>query len=200
MFGDENNQMWPYVRLEEIGTCKNGMNFSYKSNGYKIHCLGVGDFKNNNIIFNTLELPNVELEQKPDNDYLLENEDIVFVRSNGNKLLVGRSVLVYPKDVPTIFSGFCIRFRKNANYVNSIYLLHALKTQDIRMKMHGRGANIQNLNQQILLNLSIPMPPKSIQDQFAAIVEQIDKSKYILQKQIDALQELLDSKMEEFFG
>ena len=44
--------------------------------------------------------------------------------------------------------------------------------------MAGRGANIQNLNQQILSNLDIPVPPISLQNDFAAFVQQIDKSKF----------------------
>lgn len=179
MFGDENDEKWPSVRLEEIGECKNGMNFTYKNSGFKINCLGVGDFNNNSIISDTTKLPYIELEQKPNEDYLLKNEDIVFVRSNGNKLLVGRSVLVYPNNVPTVFSGFCIRFRMKSNNINSVYLLYALRTDHIRTKMHGRGANIQNLNQKILLNLNIQLPPKFQQDKFASFVEQIDKFQFV---------------------
>ena len=47
-----------------------------------------------------------------------------------------------------------------------------------RKNMAGRGANIQNLNQQILSNLDIPVPPIELQNDFAAFVQQIDKSKF----------------------
>ena len=45
--------------------------------------------------------------------------------------------------------------------------------------MIGRGANIQNLNQQLLGALSIPIPPIELQNQFADFVKQVDKSKFI---------------------
>ena len=49
--------------------------------------------------------------------------------------------------------------------------------------MAGRGANIQNLNQQILGTLVIPVPPIELQNQFADFVRAIDKSKlYITYK------------------
>ena len=48
--------------------------------------------------------------------------------------------------------------------------------------------------------MTVPMPPMSIQNEFADFVKLIDKSKFIVQKQIDDLQELLDSKMDEYFG
>ena len=179
MFGNEDNYLWETKKLENIGVCKNGMNFSYKKGGFKINCLGVGDFKENDIIKDTYSLPIIELTKKPDDEYLLKNDDIVFVRSNGNRLLVGRSVLVYPNSNPTVFSGFCIRFRKNTDLVNSDFLLHFFKTDDIRIKMRGRGANIQNLNQKILNSLLIPIPPKSLQDEFSEFIKLIDKSKFV---------------------
>ena len=85
------------------------MNFHYDDTGVEIHCLGVGDFKDLSIIADTTILPKILLNEMPSNDYLLQNDDIVFVRSNGNKALVGRSLAIYPNDTPTTFSGFCIR-------------------------------------------------------------------------------------------
>ena len=45
--------------------------------------------------------------------------------------------------------------------------------------MYGRGANIQNLNQQTLASLNIPIPPLNLQEQYVSFVEQSDKSKYV---------------------
>ena len=181
MFGDPvyNEKGWETKPLLEMGKCKNGMNFRYDESGVVINCLGVGDFKDLSIIGDTTLLPTVSLNEMPSEEYLLKNDDIVFVRSNGNKALVGRSVAVYPEDTPTTFSGFCIRYRKDDQAVTIPYLLRVLKTDSIRMKMIGRGANIQNLNQQILRKLVIPIPPIELQNQFADFVHQVDKSKFI---------------------
>ena len=181
MFGDPvaNEKGWKTKPLLEMGSCKNGMNFHYEDSGVEINCLGVGDFKDYSTILDTSVLPTVSLNEMPTEDYMLKDEDIVFVRSNGNKALVGRSVAVYPGDIPTTFSGFCIRYRKTDESLNIPYLLRVLKTESIRRKMAGRGANIQNLNQQILGTLIIPVPPIELQNQFAAFVEQVDKSKFI---------------------
>lgn len=182
LFGDpvSNPKKWDTKLLLNIGKCKNGMNFHYEDSGIDIHCLGVGDFKDLSIISDTTILPKISLNEMPSDEYLLQNDDIVFVRSNGNKALVGRSLAIYPNDTPTTFSGFCIRFRKDDDSIIVPYLLRVLKTDAIRKKMAGRGANIQNLNQQILSTLEIPIPPLTLQEQFAAFVEQIDKSKFIV--------------------
>ena len=202
MFGDpvENPIKWAEKPLLEIGSCKNGMNFHYEDCGVNIHCLGVGDFKDLSKIDDTTQLPIISLNEMPTEEYLLQNDDIVFVRSNGNKALVGRSIAVYPNGVPTTFSGFCIRFRKSDSSVIVPYLLRVLKTDSIRKKMAGRGANIQNLNQQILSNLLIPVPPLDLQNQFASFVEQLNKSKVAVQKALDEAQLLFDSLMQEYFG
>lgn len=185
MFGDPvlNEKGWKCKRLLDMGSCKNGMNFHYNDSGIEINCLGVGDFKDFSTINDTSLLPVVSLNEMPSEEYLLKNDDIVFVRSNGNKALVGRSVAVYPNDTPTTFSGFCIRYRLQDTSVSVPYLLRVLKSDDMRLKMAGRGANIQNLNQQILGTLIIPVPPIELQNQFADFVKQVDKSRFITSKE-----------------
>lgn len=202
LFGDpvQNEKGWKTKPLLDMGNCKNGMNFHYDDCGVEINCLGVGDFKDLSVIENTEILPMVSLNEMPSEEYLLKNDDIVFVRSNGNKALVGRSLAVYPGDVPTTFSGFCIRYRKHDDEVTVPYLLRVLKSESIRLKMAGRGANIQNLNQQILGTLIIPVPPKELQLEFADFVNQIDKSKVAVQKALEETQVLFDSLMQQYFG
>ena len=202
MFGDPvlNEKGWITKPLIDMGNCKNGMNFHYNENGYEVKCLGVGDFKDLSIINNIESLQTVSLNEMPTEEYMLRDNDIVFVRSNGNKALVGRSIVIYPGDVPTTFSGFCIRYRKYDDSIIVPYLLHVLKTDSFRNKMIGRGANIQNLNQQILASLIIPVPPLELQNQFASFVEEIDKSRSRIQKSLEASQELFDSLMQEYFG
>ena len=181
MFGDpvQNPFRWPTRPLLEMGYCKNGMNFHTGDSGIEMHCLGVGDFKDYSVIDGTDNLPTVSLNEAPPAESMLRDGDIVFVRSNGNKALVGRCVVVYPRSTPTTYSGFCIRYRLTSGEVNTMYLLRVLKTASMRKKMAGRGANIQNLNQQILATLDIPTPPLELQEQFATFVKQTDKSKVV---------------------
>ena len=176
------------------------MNFHTGDHGIEMHCLGVGDFKDYSIIDETNHLPIVSLNEAPPEESMLQDGDIVFVRSNGNKALVGRCLVVYPRSTPTTYSGFCIRYRLTSDEVNIIYLLRVLKTDSMRERMAGRGANIQNLNQQIISTLNIPIPPLELQEQFAAFVAQVDKLKAAVQKALEETQNLFDSLMQEYFG
>ena len=180
-FGDpiSNPKGWPTKCLLEMGNCKNGMNFKSGDSGVEVYCLGVADFQDRAEIRDASILSKVSLKQMPREDEMLRDGDIVFVRSNGNKMLVGRSLVVFPGDVPITYSGFCIRYRKTTEEVNTTYLLQMLKTDSTRQKIAGRGANIQNLNQQILGSIDVPIPPMELQDEFEDFVKQSDKSKFV---------------------
>ena len=201
MFGDpiQNEKCWEIKSLFDLGYCKNGMNFHKGDHGVEIHCLGVGDFKDRSTINEVENLPFVALNESPDPDYLLQDGDIVFVRSNGNKELVGRCLAIYPANVPVTYSGFCIRYRLTSEEASVAYLLRVLKADSVRKKMAGRGANIQNLNQQTLSQLAIPLPPLSLQNQFADFVTEVDKSKVEVQKALDQTQLLFNSLMQQYF-
>lgn len=201
LFGDPvtNPKGWKTKHLLDMGYCKNGMNFHAGDSGMEVNCLGVGDFQNLSVMDGTAHLPVISLNEALSEESMLRDGDIVFVRSNGNKALVGRCLVVYPRNTPTTYSGFCIRYRLTSNEVDTTYLLRVLKTDSIRRKMAGRGANIQNLNQQILAALDIPLPPIEQQQQFAAFVEQTDKSKVAIQKALDEAQLLFDSLIQKYF-
>ena len=169
---------------------KNGMNFNKNESGYNIHILGVGDFGNLFQIEDTDYLQRIALNSNPSEEYILKNEDIVFVRSNGNKNLVGRCVLIHVGDEPCFFSGFCIRFRKSTNEVDACYLTYFLKTEESRRKLVGNGANISNLNQKVLNEFVVSYP--SIQEQ-QSIVETLDS----LKSKVDRLQENYDKISQE---
>lgn len=202
MFGDpvDNPMKWDTKLFLDIGKCKNGMNFHYEDSGVELHCLGVGDFKDLSIINDTSTLSKILLNKMPTEEYLLKNGDIVFVRSNGNKALVGRSLAIYPNNISTTFSGFCIRFRKESDSIIIPYLLRVLKTDSIRKKMIGRGANIQNLNQKILSALEIPIPPIDLQNQFADFVTQTGKTKSKVKQTLEKAETLKKALMQKYFG
>ena len=186
----EPKEGWEEKTLGNIGELKNGMNFNKNESGYNVHILGVGDFGNLFQIGDTDSLQLISLNSNPSDEYILKNEDIVFVRSNGNKNLVGRCVLIHIGNEPCSFSGFCIRFRKKSNEVDACYLTHFLKTENARKKLVGNGANISNLNQKVLNDFIVSYP--SITEQ-QSIVATLDS----LKSKVDKLQENFDKISQE---
>ena len=51
-----------------------------------------------------------------------------------------------------------------------------------------------------LKELFFSKPPIQLQEEFALFVQQIDKSKFIIQKQLDETQKLFDKLMQDYFG
>ena len=189
MFGNpaENPKGWETSSLTSLGSCKNGMNFKSKESGIELPCLGVGDFKDRSVINDVSEMGRINLDDEPAEGYFLKDGDIVFVRSNGNKELVGRCLAVYPHGEKAVFSGFCIRLRVESDKVRIPYLIWALKQPSMRQQMFGRGANVQNLNQKLMAKVDVPIPPLAEQDRFFAFVSIVDKSKFAVQKALDEL-------------
>lgn len=64
----------------------------------------------------------------------------------------------------------------------------------------GRGATFKEISKGIVESIRIPVPSIELQQQFAAFVEQTDKSKVAVQKALDEAQLLFDSLMQKYFG
>lgn len=157
-----------HSKLRHLGQLKNGLNFNDKDSDQKIKILGVGDFQNHTVIDSPEMFSEVPLNEVA-NDYLLQNGDIVFVRSNGSKELVGRSVMIDKITYPVTFSGFCIRFRNNMPAIaNNRYLLYFFRSAKFRelIKINSGGTNINNLSQDILNMIRIPLPSMELQKEF----------------------------------
>ncbi|EHA1081414.1 TPA: restriction endonuclease subunit S [Photobacterium damselae] len=163
-----------FIRLGDIADFRNGLNFSKESHGQGCPLIGVGDFKDNfSPKWNELEEINPEGVTKVE-DYLKEG-DLLFVRSNGNKALVGRSMYVN-KDIKSLYSGFCIRARLKTDDVSPLFLAYFTKTKFFRDAISFvAGTNINNLNQGILSEVRIPVFSREKQSLIVSALSSIDK-------------------------
>jgi type I restriction enzyme M protein len=172
------NPDWPIIELREICSFKNGLNFTKGSSGHTVKIIGVGDF-HANLYAPVEDLDEVHLDVPLSDEYLVKGGDILFVRSNGNPDLVGRSLFVLPPTEPTTFSGFTIRGRFEDERVMPIFYAHFFKSRDFAemIKTVGQGANIRNLSQGILNDLKVPLPPLATQQ---AIVVEIESEQALV--------------------
>lgn len=166
------NPDWQMIELGEVGELKNGINYTKESNGESVQVLGVRDFQSN--LYAPLDsFATIQIDGELSEEYLLKENDIVFVRSNGNQDLIGRSVIIPKLDFKATFSGFTIRLRFNSPQVFPLFYARLLKTDSVRRKLvdSGTGANIKSLNQTSLRQLELPLPPLEEQKQIAAQIE-----------------------------
>ena len=153
--------------LGDIFEFRNGLNYSKANTGRGLRVVGVGHFKDYRTPKYELlgELSPVGLDFKSS---LLEEGDFLFVRSNGNRLLIGRCLSIenIPAGTPVAHSGFTIRARpmKQHSYTRN-YIKQLLQSRVFRRSVAelGGGTNISNLSQDILAGTIIALP--SIQRQ-----------------------------------
>lgn len=186
---------WEEVTLGELMTFKNGLNFTQDANGSEYNFLGVGCFKSKNVIKYDSELETVHILNPIDKDYLLKKDDLVFVRSNGSKELVGRCVLIENDISNATYSGFCIKGVLKSEKTTSKYILKNIEAGFLKEKLkhENRGTNISNLNQEILNSLEIKLPSLNEQDK---IIETLN----VWDSAIEKTEKLISEKDKMFNG
>ena len=82
------------------------------------------------------------------------------------------------------------------------YLEYALSSDEFKRKIAEKssGSTVTGIRSKLLEQLTIPVPPMALQKQFAAFVEQTDKSKLAVQKGLQELEILKKSLMQQYFG
>jgi type I restriction enzyme, S subunit len=188
------------IKLGKIATFRNGLNFKSDSRGLGCKIIGVPDFGDRLMPdYNSLTEINTDGIVKAE-DYLKAG-DILFVRSNGNKNLVGRSLFIDKIKQDLVYSGFCIRARFDNSKVDPLFYAYFFKTQLFRqiIASHAGGANIQNLNQGTLDRTIVPYPPFEIQKKISSILFNYDELIEINISRIKLLEELAQRTYEEWF-
>lgn len=82
------------------------------------------------------------------------------------------------------------------------YLYQYLHTDYGEFLISGciNGAVTKTITKTELKKIPVMLPPMELQREFVAFVEQVDKSKVVVQKAFDETQMLYDSLLQEFFG
>lgn len=142
------------------------------------------------------ELNSSELEK-----CLLKHWDVLFVRTNWNPDFVWRSA-VFNLDWDYIYASYLIRTRLKLNLINPIYLLEFLRTEHWKKlikKVIKTSAGQYNINTEGLWWLEIPVPPISLQNKFASIVEKNEENIKKQKESLKKLEELYSGIMQESF-
>lgn len=171
--------------LSDLVNIKNGLNYVLDNDGEQYTIVGVKDFQD---YFTPVisELDTIRIHEELSEDYKLQKDDILCVRSNGSKKLVGR--FLYINDIPdnTTFSGFTLRLRLKSNAISAKFLCYYLRTKRVRDVLSGnsKGSNIQSVNQKTLYSLVVPVPSMNEQNR---ILEEVSDYEH----QIKVSQEII---------
>lgn len=109
--------------------------------------------------------------------------------------------------IPAVYKKFCvgqriITIQPNRGVLVSSYLEAALLRPEFQDKIWKKssGSTVKGIRSKLLGELTIPIPPIEIQEQFEVFVEQTNKSKSEIQQGLIQLETLKKSLMQEYFG
>lgn len=193
--------IWPTVKLGSLASFRNGLNYSKANFGNGLKVINVRDFGDRSTpAYDSLEEinPNGIFREES----LLQKNDILFVRSNGNRELIGRSMMLKENlPFPVSHSAFTIRARFESTQALPEFFSYVFKTPLIRsvLSTQGNGANISNLNQDILNRLEVPLPSLKIQQRISYILSAYDDLIENNTRRIAILEEMARRIYEEWF-
>ena len=202
MFGDpvQNPFNWEIYNL--------GSFIKYANNGMSRR----GNDKNGNIVLRLVELQRGFLDlsecnrieiKSNEEKYLLKNNDFLFARVNGNPDNVGRCC--YFKDIgePVYYNDHIIRVHFDEKKLNEYYLNTVLNSEYGKSefkKYIKTSAGQYTIAHDGISSAQILVPPLSLQNTFAAFVQQIDKSKFAVQKSLEKAETLYKFLMQRYFA
>ena len=129
-------------------------------------------------------------------DYIFD-EDILLISEDGANLIMRSTPIAFSVSGKVWVNNHA-HVVKFENFATQKYIEYYFEQIDLAEYITGSAQ--PKFNQAKLNGMMIPIPPIEQQNKFADFVQQIDKSKFIVQKQIKLLEELLEKKMNEYFG
>jgi type I restriction enzyme S subunit len=137
---------------------------------------------------------------KVSNLQILKRGDILIAASSGSLSIVGKAG-VFKSDEKYTFGAFCKAIRPRTN-IDASYLSHYFFTTEYRtiISSLAAGANINNLRNEHIDNLSIPLPPLAEQQRIAELLDTADRILKQRESAIAKLDQLAQSVFVEMFG
>lgn len=178
---------WEQRKLGELGSLKNGMNFSKEAMGIGFPFVNLQNIFGNNVI-DVTNLGKAMASDSQLKDYNLLNGDVLFVRSSVKLQGVGEAALVPQNLENTTYSGFIIRFRDeyglDNNFKRFLFGIESVRNQIIAQATNSANKNI---SQTVLENLCLKIPNKSEQENIGLYFSNLDKLITLHQRKLEEM-------------
>ena len=201
MFGDiiQNTKNWELKSFTEIAKSRLGKMLDSKKQTGKEKYSYLANFNVQWFRFNLENLNEMDFSEADRIEFALKDGDLL-VCEGGE---VGRCAVWHNQIENCFFQKAVHRVRLNMDLVHPDYMAYWFKFRSDFNSFDdivGSKATIAHLTGEKLKLLKIPIPPLALQQQFAAFVQQIDKSKFAVQKSLEKAETLYKSLMQEYFG
>lgn len=210
MFGDpvQNPMGWEVKKLGKM--CSAIMNGTTPKGGEQVYVeKGITFLRSQNVWRNKIDLDDVayidEATHKSMKKSSLKKYDILMTKTgriNTENSSLGRAALFLGEDDSANINGhvYLIRLEKEYNHEFVIRILTSPEYRDYIRSICVGGIDKRQVNKDHIEEFPIIQPPKELQDEYSAFVQQIDKSKFAVQKSLEKTEILYKSLMQAYFG
>ena len=195
LFGDlkSNPMEWPVVPFTEFAKIDGNMTTDYEKYADYPH-IGIDSIEKGTGALKGYRT--VREDGVISGKYIFTPQHIIYskIRPNLNKVAL--------PDFEGLCSADAYPILPNHSNCNRVFLAIALRSEyflEYILQFSSR-TNLPKVNRKEITGFRMPLPPLKLQEQFAAFVEQTDKSKVAVQKALDETQLLFDSLMQKYFG
>ena len=190
---------WEQRKLGELGSLKNGMNFSKDAMGHGYAFVNLQNIFGHNVV-NIDDLGLAEASEKQLIEYSLQKGDVLFVRSSVKLEGVGEAALVPRNLENTTYSGFIIRFR-DEHGLNDDFKKFIFLTQKVRDQIMSQATNSanKNISQSVLENLSFEVPVYEEQQKIGEYFSNLDNLITLHQRKCDETKQLKKFMLQKMF-
>ena len=193
---------WPTKRLDEVADIQGGLtkNVRREKLPLQLPYLRVANVLNGGLDLS--EMKTIGLSETEKEKTLLRGGDLLFVEGNGSSEQIGRCAIWNGDIDPCVHQNHLIRARFSHEAMPCYILQYFVSTagrEQIKSKAVSTSG-LFTLSTGKIRSLEVPIPPLPLQQEFADFVAQVDKSRFVVQQQIDKLQTLYDSLAQEYFA
>lgn len=206
LFGSikNNHQRYPVVKIGSCAKLQGG--FAFKSSDYLndgIRLVQISNVNKDTLDWDSINcVPQAFLQKYKDFELHVGDLVLAMTRPVIKSLDAVKIATVSENDVPSLLNQRVGRFVVDRKKLHSVYLMVLCQMPEFREYVEAMSGNSlqPNISSKQVEDYSIVLPPLALQEQFAAFVQQTDKSKMAIQQSLDKLELLKKSLMQEYFG
>ncbi|MBB5218994.1 restriction endonuclease subunit S [Treponema rectale] len=203
MFGDplSNPKEWKKKELQELVTDDCTISYGIVQTGENqkegIKVFRPIDIVNRKPVLSGLIKTTEEISNKYKKTLLKGHELLITVRAN-----IGDTCVIGSEFKGCNVGRGIVPIRTNESLITLEFLKNQFDTVEMNryVKSLAKGITLIQLNMEDLRKINLIVPPLELQNQFNSFVQQIDKSKFAVQKSLKKAETLYKSLMQEYFG
>ena len=210
MFGNPvtNPMNWSVKKLKDLSIQINSGN-TPKGGSENYVEEGITFFRSQNVWKDRLEMDDIAYIDAETHASMkrtsLKHGDILMTKTgriNTENSSLGRAALYDGEDDMANVNGhvYFIRLKEGVNNKFVLRILVSPEYRDLIRSVCVGGIDKRQLNKEHIEDFPIICPPSDMIDNYVAFVEQVNKSKFAVQKALDETQVLFDSLMQQYFG